>query len=239
MGNGTWRHVGHTSGGLSLTKMPALLFDLDGTLLDSDAIHKAVFKELWAARGLTMEDGFYERHVHGRLNVDVFAEFLPDEADPQALSDAKEAAFRERLPRPYPSMPGARAFLQSARAKGMPCAVVTNAMRLNADAMLQAIGLAEYFETIVIGEECAKGKPDAEPYQTAMTAVKTDPADCIAFEDSPTGLQSAHAAGAFCVGVRSSLDDRALRDAGAHISIADFDDPALESVLAQIEGKTT
>ena len=216
--------------------MPALLFDLDGTLLNSDTIHEEVFRELWAARGLDMPAGFYMQHVHGRLNTDIFAEFLPDEPDPQGLSDAKEAAFRARLPCPYPAMPGSAELMRRAKSKGWPMAVVTNAMRLNAKAMLRATGLDSYIDTIVIGEECSKAKPDPEPYLEAMRQLLVQAPDCIAFEDSPAGLKSARASGAFCVGLRSSLDDAALIAAGAQATINDFNDPALEAILAHIQG---
>ncbi|MBV2361032.1 HAD family phosphatase [Thalassococcus sp. CAU 1522] len=214
----------------------ALLFDLDGTLLNSDPIHIAVFREMMEPRGITIDEAFYARHVHGRLNVDFFAEFLPDEPDPQALSEAKEAAFRDRLPRPYPAMPGAAALVNRARDRGWGLAVVTNAMRPNAEAMLSAIGLDDAFETIVIGEECARGKPDPLPYRTAMDALGVAPNRCVAFEDSPAGLRAARRSGAYTVGIRSSLPDARLHEAGAHISITDFTDTALESILDRLTG---
>ncbi|MDU8913116.1 HAD-IA family hydrolase [Aestuariicoccus sp. MJ-SS9] len=214
----------------------ALLFDLDGTLLESDGIHEAVFRELLAKRGIDMDEGFYARHIHGRLNVDFFAEFLPSEPDPQALSEHKEALFRDRLPRDYPAMPGAQALLDRAQAQGWRVAAVTNAMRANAEAMLAAIGLRERFDTIVIGEECDRAKPHPDPYLAAMAALGAAPGQTLAFEDSPSGLASARAAGARVVGLRSSLDDAALCAAGAHVSIQDFTDPALETELQRLTG---
>jgi HAD superfamily hydrolase (TIGR01509 family) len=216
----------------------ALLFDLDGTMLDSDPIHEKLFRELWEERDLPWEEGFYQRHVHGRLNVDVFADFLPDEPDPQALSDLKEDLFRERLPRPYPATPGAGALLERARAEGWGVAVVTNAMRANAEAMLEAVALRHHFEVLVIGDECTRGKPHPAPYQEAMRLLGVTPDRAIAFEDSPSGARSARSAGARVVGVRSSLDDRALRQAGAHLTIKDFTDPALEPLLDAATGAT-
>ena len=98
--------------------MPALLFDLDGTMLNSDPIHLQVYKEMWAARGMELADAEYMTHMHGRLNVDIYAEFLPDEPDHQGLADWKEAQFRARLPRPYPAMPGVEALVAQAVAEG-------------------------------------------------------------------------------------------------------------------------
>jgi HAD superfamily hydrolase (TIGR01509 family) len=214
----------------------ALLFDLDGTMLRTDPIHMAVFADLLAPRGLTVDADFYMRHVHGRLNVDVFAEFLPDEADPQGLSEAKEAEFRRRLPRPFPAMPGVMALLDQARALALPMAVVTNARRDNAEAMLGAIGARAYFEVIVSGEECARGKPAPDPYLEAMRLIGAAPERAIAFEDSPSGIRAARAAGAYTVAVRSSLDDAALRAAGADLTIQDFTDPALPAIVRRLTG---
>lgn len=216
--------------------MPALLFDLDGTMLNSDAIHEQVFRELWASRGLTMPDGFYMAHVHGRLNVDVFADFLPDEPDPQGLSEWKEAQFRARLPRPYPAMPGLTCLMRRAQTDRWKIAVVTNAMRLNADAMLAAIGVREHVDHIVIGEECENAKPHPEPYLNAMTHLGVSPADCIAFEDSPTGIRAAAASGAMTLGVRSGLSDAELRRHGACATVEDFNDPALPALLERLTG---
>ncbi len=214
----------------------ALLFDLDGTMLVTDPIHRAVFADLMAPRGLTVDEAFYMTHIHGRLNVDFFAEFLPDEPDPVALSDAKEAEFRRRLPRPFPAMPGVMALLDQARAEGVPTAVVTNAKRDNAEAMLDAIDARDRFEVIVSGEECARGKPYPDPYLEAMHLLDASPERCIAFEDSPAGIRSAHASGAYTVAIRSSLDDAALRGAGADITIQDFTDPALRGILQRLKG---
>lgn len=216
--------------------MPALLFDLDGTMLNSDPIHMQVYKELWSARGMELDEAFYMANVHGRLNVEVYADFLPDEPDPQGLSEWKEAQFRDRLPRPYPPMPGVGTLVARAVAEDWPRAIVTNAMRLNAEAMLGAIGLRDAFDVIVIGEECPRGKPDPYPYQEAMRQLGVTPNQAIAFEDSPSGARAARGSGAYTVGIRSGLGDHALRQAGAHVTMQDFTDPALPDILARFTG---
>lgn len=214
----------------------ALLFDLDGTMLMTDPIHMGVFADLLAPRGLTVDEDFYMAHIHGRLNADFFADFLPDEPDPQALSDMKEAEFRRRLPRPYPSMPGVRALLDRAHRAGWALAVVTNAKRDNAEAMLDAIGARGDFDVIISGEECERGKPHAAPYREALRLLGVGAAAAIAFEDSPAGIRSAVAAGIPTVAIRSSLDDAALRAIGAGTTIQDFTDPALEGILQRLTG---
>lgn len=212
---------------------PALLFDLDGTLIDTDHLHFAVFRDLLAEAGHALDRRHYLETIHGRMNADIFARLMPD-ADPDAMSDRKEAAFRDRLAGSVPAMAGAAELVAQARAEGWGLAVVTNAPRANAVAMLAAIGLAAAFDTLVIGEECRAGKPDPAPYATAMARLGVAPAACLAFEDSASGIRSARAAGAWTVGIRSAQDDATLRAAGAHSSIADFADPALKPLLARL-----
>jgi HAD superfamily hydrolase (TIGR01509 family) len=216
---------------------PALLFDLDGTMLMTDDIHREVFVDLMVPYGIEVTEAFYMANVHGRLNTDFFAEFLPELEDPQGLSDLKEARFRDRLPRPYPAMPGAEKLIDRAQAKGWALAVVTNANRLNAEAMLEAVGLRAAFEVLVIGEECARGKPDPEPYLAAMRALDIAPGHAVAFEDSASGLRAAAASGAYTVGLRSGLADADLRAHGAQDTIQDFNDPALELILGRLTGE--
>ncbi|MCA0272601.1 MAG: HAD family phosphatase [Proteobacteria bacterium] len=214
----------------------ALLFDLDGTMLMTDPIHMGVFADLLGPRGFTVDEAFYMKHIHGRLNLDFFAEFLPDEPDPEGLSDLKEFEFRRRLPRPYPAMPGVMAALQDAQSHGWALGVVTNAKRDNAEAMLEAIGARHFFDVIVSGEECEKGKPHPAPYREALRLVDIPAHRAIAFEDSPAGVRSAAAAGIVTVGIRSSLDDAALRASGADMTIQDFTDPALGPILQRLTG---
>ena len=217
------------------TPPAALLFDLDGTLINTDALHFAVFKELFAERGREIDQDFYLSEIHGKMNAGIFATYIPDE-NPEALSQDKESRFRDVLGAEVPPMPGTTELLSQARDLGWAMAVVTNAPRDNAHAMLAAIGLADAFDTIVIGEECTHGKPHPEPYAAAMRQLGVAPERAVVFEDSPSGLRSAVAAGAFAIGVRSSLDDAALRAAGAQGTIADFSDPALQSLLAHLKG---
>ena len=212
----------------------ALLFDLDGTLIDSDPLHYRVFETMFAERGRVLTEALYLDRIHGRHNEDSFPELFPDE-DATALSLQKEAQFRDMLGAGHAPMPGAEALLDLARERGWRCAAVTNAPRINAEAMLAAIGLGAHMELLVIGEECSRAKPDPEPYLAAMRTFGAAPASCIAFEDSASGLRAAAASGAHVVAVRSAgLTEDALRRHGAATTIADFTDPALTALLDRL-----
>jgi HAD superfamily hydrolase (TIGR01509 family) len=213
--------------------LPALLFDLDGTLIDSDPLHAAVFIEMFAERGITIDAEFYKTHIIGKHNAEIFGELFPGE-DAAVMADLKEARFRDKLGTSAPPIPGLPALYDRAKRLGWPMAVVTNAPRENADWSLAAIGYGGAFDSVVLGDECKRGKPDPEPYLEAMRRLNVQPAQAIAFEDSPSGLRAARASGALSIGLRTSLDNTALRAAGAHFTIRDFDDPVLHEVLTDI-----
>lgn len=211
----------------------ALLFDLDGTLLLSDDLHYEVFAEIFAENGMTLTHAIYENRIHGHHNLEMLPKLFPGK-DPQALSDEKEARFRARLSGGTPPMPGAVALLDRADAEGWRLAVVTNAPRDNGEHMLDAIGLRDRFELLIIGDECERAKPDPEPYLAAMRELGVRPQDCIAFEDSQSGMRAAARCGAYPVGIRSGLTDDRLREAGAKVTIADYEDPALPGLLERL-----
>lgn len=214
---------------------PALLFDLDGTMLVTDPMHAAVFGELFAEHGREIDEAFYMEHIHGRLNAEIFAEHFPGE-DGTALSEEKERRFRERLGERADPLGGLPALLDRAEAEGWAMAVVTNAPKENASAMLSAIGAAHRIGTVVIGDDLPRGKPAPDPYRIAMERLGVAPGQCLAFEDSRAGIASAGAAGALVVGMTTGLDAETLMAAGADYTAPDYTAPAVSEALARITG---
>ncbi|SDJ43663.1 HAD family hydrolase [Aliiruegeria lutimaris] len=213
----------------------ALLFDLDGTLIDSDSLHAQVFAELFEPRGVKIDFAYYRDKLHGRLNFDIFSDLCPGE-DAKWWSDHKEAEYRKLLGTGHPNMPGTVELLDLADEMGWAKGVVTNAPRDNGEAVLAALGIADRFDTLVIGDECVRGKPDPEPYLEGLRRLNADAAVSLAFEDSPTGIRSAVGAGLKTIGIRSMLSDAALREAGATASVEDYADPALKHHIDQLKG---
>ncbi len=103
--------------------------------------------------------------------------------------------------------------------------------------MLAAAGLAHRFDTVVIGEECERPKPDPLPYQEAMRRLGVTPSRSVAFEDSRSGLRAARGAGAHVFGVSTALTPAELLQAGAHQVIPDFTDPALWVALNALKAR--
>ena len=212
----------------------ALLFDLDGTLVDSDALHLAAFQQVFARHGVSLTRDEYVQGIMGNSNPRIGAAFLPhlppDERE-TAIA-AKEAVFREALGALEP-VAGLVALLDFAEAQAINCAVVTNAPRANAVLMLEALGLSRRLPLQIIGGELARAKPDPLPYLTGLERTGGDAAHSVAFEDSLSGLSAAVGAGLAVVGLMTTLNEATLMGAGATIAVADFTDPRIGALIRQ------
>ncbi len=217
---------------------PALLFDLDGTMVSTDHLHYEAFREMLAGYGRDFSHADFATRVHGRPNALIFAEYFPERtaAEQMALSEQKEAAVRDMIDAGgvLPPTPGLVALLDWAEAHGVGKAVVTNAPPANAETMLRASGLAARFTHIVSGEALPHGKPHPLPYQEGVRRAGGDLARTVAFEDSVAGLTSAVRAGLPCVGIAATEALAApLRGAGAALIAADFLDRGLLDLVAE------
>ena len=210
----------------------ALLFDLDGTLVDTDAEHLVAFQRAFAPHGIVLDRAEYIASIMGASNEMIGRKFLPHlphDLREQTLA-AKEQAYRDGLGDLEP-IAGVAALLDWADAKGLARAVVTNAPRANAELVLAAIGLAERLPIRIIGGELARSKPDPLPYLTALERTGAAAENSVAFEDSLSGVRAAAAAGLAVVGVTTSLDAARLIEVGAVLAVADFTDPRIHALI--------
>ncbi|MHC6225348.1 HAD family hydrolase [Pseudomonas sp. X10] len=217
--------------------LTALLFDLDGTLTDTDTLHLQAFRQLLREHGRDLTQDEFGAQVSGRANHELFAELFPRAPLEQrlALADRKEALFRALSPALQP-MPGLLRLLEHAKARSIGMCVVTNAPRNNAEHMLAAMGLDGHFEHVLVAEELARAKPDPLPYLTALQRLQASAAQALAFEDSVPGVSAASGADIFTVGLATSLPAERLLAAGAQLVIDDFDDPRLWALIERMEG---
>ena len=212
----------------------ALLFDIDGTLADTDPLHLQAFNLVLGPLGHVFDHGSFARELQGFSNASISARFLPnDPPDRQAaIMDQKEGAFRQLVSGNVKPTPGLLTLLTRAEAANIPMVAVTNAPRLNAEMLLAGLGIMHRFKAVVIGDELPHSKPHPLPYLEGLRAVNAAPHLSVAFEDSRSGIRSASAAGIATVGIRTSLSHGDLIEAGARVTADTFEDPGLIEFVA-------
>ncbi len=213
--------------------LKAVIFDLDGTLTDSDRVHFQVFKEIFAQRGIDLGRAFYHEKISGRQNAAILADFLPDlsAAEAEAFSADKEATFRQAAQGNLTPLAGLFDLIAQIQRRGLAVAVVTNAPPENAAFMLKELGLSDTFSPVVIGDYLPRGKPDPLPYQTALDQLSIGAEEAIAFEDSSAGIRSAVGAGIKTIGMMTTHSKSELMAAGVTEAIADFTDPYIQTLI--------
>ena len=179
-----------------------VLWDMDGTLIDSEPYWLASESEFASSRNSTWgpEDGLgvigmslYEssKLLKARVGTDL---------EPQQIIDEITNGVLNRLDESIPWRPGARELLMLLRDNSIKTALVTGSMHRMAQRVAEAIGF-DAFDIIIGGDDVSKGKPHPESYLTAAAMLEVDPTHCVAFEDSLIGITAAEAAGAKAVGV--------------------------------------
>ncbi|WP_116995648.1 HAD-IA family hydrolase [Desertimonas flava] len=186
-----------------MTSLPAaVLWDLDGTLIDTEPYWIACEYELVAQFGGTWTDD----DAHSIVGFDLLdaAEIIRDRGgvrlEPQEIVERLLAGVRERIRAHMPWRPGAAELLAALNRTGVPTALVTMSWRAITEEVLRQLP-AGSFQAVITGDMVENGKPHPEPYQRAAQELGVDPLSCVAIEDSPTGVRSAEAAGCVVVGV--------------------------------------
>ncbi len=177
----------------------AVLWDMDGTLLDSEKLWDIGVRELAVELGGVMTDGLRRALIgaDGPNALRMLFDGLGLDRDAEAMTAAGhwlERRVTELMACPIPWRPGAQDALAALRAAGLPSALVTNTKRSITELCLSTLG-RDTFDVSVCGDEVTSGKPAPDPYLRAAGLLGVDPADCVAVEDSPTGSAAALAAG--------------------------------------------
>ena len=210
----------------------AILFDLDGTLAETDSLHLPTWVEVLLPHGIEVDEAFYRENISGRSNAEVVRDLLPGLSDEEgrSISDAKETSFRE-LAVDLEPLPGLLDFLREIEARGLATGLVTNAPAENVGAVLPALKLQDFFDTVVLSVEVEAVKPDPAPYNEALKKLGVAPEEALAFEDSVSGISSAVGAGIRTVGIASTQEPEKLRKAGVFMVARDFTDPGLRALI--------
>ena len=210
----------------------ALLFDLDGTLSNTDAVHFPTWMEVLRPYGVEVTRELYDERLSGRVDREAVEELLPglsaEETDD--LMRTEELRARQRASEIGP-LPGLRGMLEEGRRRGLPLALVTNSTEEDAGEVLQPLGLDGAFDPVIFPGDAEDDKPAAMPYEEALESLRLSPEEVVAFEDSVTGVRSAVEAGIPTVGISSAHPPEDLLEAGVGLVVGDFMDPALYEFL--------
>ncbi|MEH2053393.1 HAD family hydrolase [Nostoc sp.] len=212
--------------------LAAILFDLDGTIVNTDPIHYRAWQEMLLNYSIEIDETFYKSRISGGLNPEIVKDILPQlsAAEGQKFADEKEALFRKLASHLKP-LSGFSELLEWTDTHQLKRALVTNAPRLNAEFMLEVLGIKEAFHTVVLADDCIAGKPDPAPYQVALNKLGIQAGEAIALEDSPSGIRSAVSADIRTIGIASTHDPQVLQSFGAFMAIPDFTDLQLWTLL--------
>jgi beta-phosphoglucomutase len=204
----------------------ACIFDFDGVIIDSEPLHaqakRLTLERFGIAFPSTLLDDF-----KGRTDVDFFdhvvAHFAPPGTRPGPLLVEKAERYRE-LFAAVPLMPGFEAFLELARRHFDRIGIATSATSRDFGLAADRFDLTRRVDVIVTGEDTTRHKPDPAPYIAAIARLAVKPGEALVIEDSPNGVRSARAAGAYVVGLTTAFAPHELSAAGAHRLVAGFDE---------------
>ena len=215
-------------GGGDSAPFSAALFDFDGTLVDSEDVHRRSFSDVL---GVTLDEDYWNTQCVGHSPRDIMARHLPEGRlkpgeSVDTLLRQRGELFEEHIAAGrLEQIEGATELVTSLVAAGVRCAVVSSGNRGYIEKALAALNLTASFEFIVAGDdaECTEHKPHPLPYLLAAEQLGLPPAQCLAFEDSLSGIRSAQAAGMHVVGVKNAMNSELAADP----AVIDSPPPAL------------
>jgi HAD superfamily hydrolase (TIGR01509 family) len=183
----------------------AAVFDLDGTLVDSETRSHESWRHVFRSRGIAPDDSLIRAFVGRRGSdvLDLLKEQVPGH-DPAELMAATSEHFHAPHQPPLGPLAGAVELVRLIASAGVPLALVTSAGRRYAEQTLDELGVHELFSVVVTAEDVTVGKPDPEGYLAAARRLGAPPAACVVFEDAPAGVAAAKAAGMYCVAVATT-----------------------------------
>ena len=204
-----------------LVRPAAVVFDLDGTLIDTEPRSRVVWTWLFDSHGVAHNPGLIASFA-GRRGRDVLAELLhlfPGRTVDELVQQAISYRHGPDSPAVAP-IPGAVELVRRLRDAGVPLGVATSGQRAHVEGMLEELGVRDCFGAVVTADDVTAGKPDPEPFLTACAWLGAPPERSVGFEDAPAGVDAVKAAGMTCVGVTTTLPARAL--AAADRVVADL-----------------
>jgi HAD superfamily hydrolase (TIGR01509 family) len=206
----------------------AVIFDMDGVLIDSGAHHRASWVAMLGELGMAAPPQFWRLTI-GRPAVEavpllVGRAMTPAEA--RQLARRKHEHYVRFSQAGLPAVAGVATFLEDLVRRDVPRAVATSARRDDTTRHLGSLGLARYFDVVIAADDVVNGKPNPEVYLRAAQGLARPPDRCVVFEDAVVGVTAARRAGMRVIGVATAYPPEELLAAGAERVIANFEECA-------------
>ncbi len=209
---------------------------MDGVLIDSNPFHLRIWSEFLTGHGVPFDPDKLGAQIFGQRDDHALRMFFGSDLSDdlaQRWSEELEHNFREAFRAHARPLPGAAELIGECYAQRIPMAVASSAMRKNVDFVVEALKLQPYFRCIVSGDEVSRPKPDPEIYLTTALHLDAEPSRCVAFEDSPVGIEAVIRAGMKCVAIASTFPAEELRnDTHAHGVVRGFEELTLKRLRA-------
>ncbi|MBC7715925.1 MAG: HAD family phosphatase [Pseudorhodobacter sp.] len=200
----------------------ALLFDLDGTLIDSMPAHEQAWITWHRRHGIAMDSAGFFASTAGRTNDEILYAMLPGRTEAEYTSwvDEKESLYRELAANSLSLIKGAHDYLLAARASGFSLAICTASTPKNMVLAFEKFGIDKMVDTITSPSDGLRGKPHPDIFLEAARRLKIPPERCVVFEDAPLGIEAAHRAGMKAVALTTTLPAAAFASFDNLICIA-------------------
>jgi len=208
--------------------LQAVVFDMDGVIVDSHPAHRFAWREFLGALGKDVSDSELDFIMDGRKREEILIHFLGplSQAELKEYGKMKNDLFWQAASEVAP-IPGVLEFIECIYAAGITLAVATSASTSRAKSILSRMGLETRFTAVVTGDEVREGKPHPAIYQLACQRINCLPESAVAVEDAASGIRAAKSAGLTCVGIGGRQSENLLAAAGADAVLPDFVDMTL------------
>jgi beta-phosphoglucomutase len=211
----------------------AIIFDMDGVLVDSEPIHEKVEMETLEEFGMVVPkeewDGFRGKKIEEIFSY-ASGKYGTGKENLEEMIERKIEKYLSEALKSMELITGAREFLGNLKDRAdIRLALTTSGRKFQQDKILEKFGLKDFFEIMVTADEINRGKPDPEPYLVTVGKLREDSGGCLVIEDSDNGILSAKGAGCVACGITTTFDEKKLRAAGADFVINSFSE--LEKML--------
>jgi beta-phosphoglucomutase len=216
----------------------AVIFDVDGVLVDSYDAHFRSWRDVLRENDLDMSEAVFAE-TFGRTSREIIRRFwgdAVDDANARAIDDRKEALYRDLVRASFPAMDGAVALIDALRAADFALAVGSSAPPENVHLTLDLLGRRDAFAVSVTGRDVTRGKPDPQVFQLAAERLGIAPGRCAVIEDAPAGIRAANAARMTSIALIGTATRETLLEVGARLTVHSLRELSPELVARWIDG---